>query len=75
MPAFGQPGDDDLASWNLVALIRHLPSLTHDEELGMEQMIPKTPEEIEEERQEENFLNGGSSTQSQPHHHRKGSDQ
>lgn len=28
MPAFGEPGDDDLASWKLVAFIRHLPSLT-----------------------------------------------
>jgi mono/diheme cytochrome c family protein len=75
MPAFGEPGDDDLASWKLVAFIRHLPSLSQDEELQMEQLNPKTPEEIEEEKQEENFLNGGSSTQPQPHHGSKGADE
>jgi hypothetical protein len=75
MPAFGEPGDDDLASWKLVAFIRHLPSLTQDEEMKMEQLNPKTPEEIEEEQQEENFLNSGSSTQPQPHHHPKGAEQ
>jgi hypothetical protein len=75
MPAFGEPGDDDLASWKLVVFIRHLPSLTQDEEMKMEQLNPKTPEEIEEEQQEENFLNGGSSTQPQPHHHPKGAEQ
>jgi mono/diheme cytochrome c family protein len=75
MPAFGDPGDEDLATWKLVAFIRHLPSLTRDEELEMEQMNPKTPEEIEEERQEQNFLDGGSSTQPQPHHGSKGAHQ
>jgi mono/diheme cytochrome c family protein len=75
MPAFGEPGDDDLASWKLVAFIRRLPSLKQDEELEMEQLNPKTPEEIEEEQQEENFLNGSSSTRPQPHHHPKGADQ
>jgi mono/diheme cytochrome c family protein len=75
MPAFGEPGDDDLASWKLVTFIRHLPSLTQDEELEMGQLNPKTPEEIEEEQQEQNFLNGGSSTQPQSHHNPKGAEQ
>ena len=74
MPAFGGPGDDDLASWKLVDFIRHLPSLTQDEELEMEKLNPKTPEEIEEEHEEDNFLNGGSSMQPQPHHKGKGAE-
>lgn len=59
MPAFGEPGDDDLDSWKLVAFIRHLPKLTAQEELQMEQLNPKTPEELQEEREEQQFLNGG----------------
>ena len=74
MPAFGEPGDNDLATWKLVSFIRHLPSLTQDEELKMEQLNPKTPEEIEEEQEEDNFLNGGSSSQPQPQYHSKGED-
>ena len=74
MPAFGEPGDNDLATWQLVSFIRHLPSLTQDEELMMEQLNPKTPEEIEEEQEEDNFLNGGSSSQPQPQYHSKGED-
>lgn len=74
MPAFGEPGDNDLATWKLVSFIRHLPSLTQDEELMMEQLNPKTPEEIEEEQEEDNFLNGGSSSQPQPQYHSKGED-
>ena len=74
MPAFGEPGDNDLATWKLVIFIRHLPSLTENEELEMEQLNPKTPEEIQEEQQEDNFLNGDSSSQPQPQHHSKGTD-
>jgi mono/diheme cytochrome c family protein len=72
MPAFGEPGDNDLATWKLVAFIRHLSSLSQNEELQMEQLNPRTPQEMEEEKQEENFLNSGSSTQPQPHQHAKG---
>jgi mono/diheme cytochrome c family protein len=70
MPAFGAPGDDDLDSWKLVAFIRHLPSLSQGEEMDMQKMNPKSPEEFEEEQQEENFLHGSSgSSQPQPSHH------
>ncbi|MBN9615390.1 MAG: c-type cytochrome [Acidobacteriales bacterium] len=68
MPAFGGPGDGDLDSWKLVAFIRHLPSLTQDEELEMEKLNPKSPDERQEEQQEEDFLRGGSSAPQQPHH-------
>jgi len=36
MPAFGDPGDNDLDSWKLVAYIRHLPQLSDQEEMEME---------------------------------------
>lgn len=65
MPAFGSPGDNDLDSWKLVVFIRHLPSLAQSEQMEMEKMNPKSPDEIEEEQEEENFLQGGS-TPAQP---------
>jgi mono/diheme cytochrome c family protein len=69
MPAFGAPGDDDLDSWKLVAFIRHLPSLAKSEEMEMEKMNPKSPQEMEEEQEEENFLKGGTApSQPQPSH-------
>ena len=73
MPAFGSPGDNDLDSWKLVAFIRHLPSLAQGEEMEMEKMNPKSPDEMEEEQQEENFLQGGSTSAppSPSHHHGK----
>jgi mono/diheme cytochrome c family protein len=59
MPAFGDPGDDDLDSWKLVAFIRHLPKLSEREAMEMEQLNPKSPEERQEEMEEQQFLNGG----------------
>jgi mono/diheme cytochrome c family protein len=73
MPAFGNPGDSDLDSWKLVAFIRHLPSLSQSEQMGMEKMNPKTPDELQEEQEEDNFLQK-SSPASQPspsHHHER----
>ncbi len=73
MSAFGDPGDNDLDSWKLVVFIRHLPSLSQNEELEMEKLNPKSPDEMEEEQQEEEFLNDGpaSSKQQPTHQHRK----
>jgi hypothetical protein len=71
MPAFGAPGDNDLDSWKLVAFIRHLPSLSQNEEMQMEKMNPKSPQDMEEDQEEEDFLNGKSAP-SHPqtaHHH------
>jgi hypothetical protein len=59
MPAFGKPGPDDADSWKLVCFIRHLPSLSAEEEWEMRKLNPKTDSEREEERAEELFLNGG----------------
>jgi mono/diheme cytochrome c family protein len=58
MPAFGDPGDDDVNSWKLVAFIRHLPQLTPAEEIEMQRLNPKSPDEIQEEKEEEDFLKG-----------------
>jgi mono/diheme cytochrome c family protein len=72
MPAFGDPGDDDLDSWKLVAFIRHLPNLSDQEEMQMEHLNPKSPDEMREETEEQEFLNGGqapATSQSPQMHH------
>jgi mono/diheme cytochrome c family protein len=61
MPAWGHGGTESEESWNLVAFIRHLPSLTPEEERQMERMNPKSVEERqreEEEKEEDDFLRG-----------------
>jgi mono/diheme cytochrome c family protein len=70
MPAFGGAGDNDVDSWKLVAFIRHLSSLSRSEEMEMEKMNPKSPQELEEEQEEENFLRcSPAPSQPQPMHH------
>jgi mono/diheme cytochrome c family protein len=58
MPAWGQVGENDEDSWNLVHFIRHLPKLTTEEEEQMQKMNPKSLEELKEEQEEEQFLEG-----------------
>lgn len=73
MPAFGSGGEHDSSedSWKLVRFIRHLPQLTTEERMEMEQNNPKGPEDREEEKQEEEFLKGERPQPSEaaPHHH------
>jgi mono/diheme cytochrome c family protein len=57
MPAWGEPGRDD-DSWKLVTFIRHLPSLTPDEEAELAALNPKTRAELEEEERDRRFLAG-----------------
>ena len=59
MPAWGNAGDNDEATWKLVHFIRHLSQLTPDEEKRMESLNPKSPDEMKEEKEEQEFLNGG----------------
>ena len=60
MPAFGEKDQSDAEStWQLVRFIRHLPSLTEEEEKQMAKLNPKSPMEEGEEQQEEQFLKGG----------------
>jgi mono/diheme cytochrome c family protein len=47
------------ASWQLVHFIRHLPRLTAAEAERMQQLNPRSPEEIRLEIEEERFLNEG----------------
>jgi mono/diheme cytochrome c family protein len=53
MPAFGGPGDRDLDSWKLVAFIRHLPTLSDQEESEMERLNPKSADEVKEQMGED----------------------
>lgn len=65
MPSWGGGSEqDEQDSWKLVRFIRHLPKLTSEEEVEMQTLNPKTPDELKEEQEEKEFLNGG-----QPHEH------
>ena len=75
MPAFGGAQSDHTdtdSSWKLVRFIRHLPKLSNQERLEMENYNPKGPEDREEEKNENDFLNGAPEkppSNSVPHHH------
>ena len=70
MPAWGSGSEHDTQdSWKLVRFIRHLPKLSTEEEQEMEQMNPKTPDELKEEQEEREFLNGGKSHEYAQHEH------
>src|ERR1700761_5245791 len=60
---------DEQDSWKLVRFIRHLPQLTAEEELKMQSLNPKSPDEIEEEQEEKEFLNGGDPHEHSEHEH------
>jgi mono/diheme cytochrome c family protein len=47
------------SSWHLVQFIRHLPALTPAELAAMQQLNPRSPEQIRQELEEERFLNEG----------------
>lgn len=62
MPGWqGSHSDED--TWKLVLFIRHLPNLSPDELNQMEQLNPKSPDELKEEQDEQHFLNGQPSDQ------------
>jgi mono/diheme cytochrome c family protein len=70
MPSWGSgTSHDEQDSWKLVRLIRHLPKLTAEEEQGMREMNPKSPEEMKEEQEERDFLNGVQSHEQMQHKH------
>ena len=58
MPAWGEPSEDDLQTWGLVAFIRHLPRLTPAEAEEMKRLNPKSVHELHEQQVEDEFLNG-----------------
>ena len=65
MPAWGDADHDD-DSWKLVAFIRHLPSLTAEEESEMEALNPKSRAELEEDENDRRFLAGEDEPAPQP---------
>ena len=73
MPAWGTETskDDDLATWKLVHLIRHLPQVTKSELEEMEKLNPKSPEELMSEQEEDEFLEGGGQGVAPPPPHHK----
>ncbi|HEY0704826.1 MAG TPA: cytochrome c [Candidatus Acidoferrales bacterium] len=58
MPAWGPGGLSDHDTWHLVLFIRHLPQISRQELLDMEDHNPRSPSEIREEEKEDQFLNG-----------------
>ena len=70
MPAWGNGGGDDIATWKLVHFIRHLEHLTPEQLKAMAALNPKAPGELEEEKADEKFLAGDDSAPAAaPHHH------
>jgi hypothetical protein len=68
MPGWGASGHEE-DSWKLVRFIRHLPQLSTQEELDMQELNPRTPDELKEEQEEKDFLNGAKPNEPVPHHH------
>jgi len=60
MPGWGTgTATGELASWQLVHFMRHLPNLTPAELDAMKDRNPRSPQEIRLELEEERFLNEG----------------
>lgn len=72
MPAWGEGGYDDTATWKLVAFIRQLPKLTAEGVAAMEFLNPRSPEEWRELQEESSFLNGGEAPKAAPRDHPHG---
>jgi len=69
MPAWGSSGHHEEDSWKLVRFIRHLPQLSAQEELDMQKLNPKSPDDLKEEQEENDFLNGAAPHAPAAHHH------
>jgi mono/diheme cytochrome c family protein len=70
MPAWGGgSAHDEQDSWKLVRFIRHLPQLTANEEKEMQELNPKSPDDLKEEQQERDFLNGDTPNEHAQHEH------
>jgi mono/diheme cytochrome c family protein len=61
MPAWGKPGDDDRESWQLVAFIRTLPTLTAAQVEAMKAMNPVPARAVKAQQEEDEFLDGDNS--------------
>jgi len=58
MPAWGSGGSNDHDTWDLVLFIRHMPKMSRQELLDMQNYNPRSPAEMQEEEKENQFLNG-----------------
>ncbi|MCM3879987.1 MAG: c-type cytochrome [Vicinamibacterales bacterium] len=56
------------ASWKLVHFIRRLPKLSSEDIRQMEDMNPRSPDEIRQEIEEQRFLEGGDPAPAAPAH-------
>lgn len=56
MPAWGTPGKDDRESWDLVAFIRRLPTLTPEEIESMKALNPIPASVVKDRQEEDDFL-------------------
>jgi mono/diheme cytochrome c family protein len=57
MPAWGAGGPNDHDTWHLVLFIRHLPQMSRQDFLDMQNYNPRSPAEMQEEQKENQFLN------------------
>ena len=67
MPAWGGP-DTAQDSWKLVHFIRHLPSLTGEEQARMEALNPRSPDEWRALEAEDAFLREEAPAPKEPGH-------
>jgi hypothetical protein len=59
MPAFGTgQKEGEEGSWQLVHFIRHLPRLTEPERERMNELNPRSVEDVRQQLEEERFLKG-----------------
>lgn len=60
MPAWSTgTKEGETSSWHLVHFIRHLPKLTADEMARMEELTPRSAQQVRQEIEEQKFLQGG----------------
>jgi cytochrome c len=57
MPAWGSGGSNDHDTWHLVLFIRHMPQMSRQELLDMQNYNPRSPADMQEEEKENKFLN------------------
>jgi mono/diheme cytochrome c family protein len=57
MPAWGTGGSNDHDTWHLVLFIRHMPQMSRQDLLEMQNYNPRSPAEMQEEEKEKQFLN------------------
>jgi len=71
MPAWSNGTEEGAReSWQLVAFIRHLPSLTREEMARMESLNPRSPADEQRDKDIDEFLRGSSAPKPVPRRHK-----